>query len=154
MNRDGASLDAQAEPDVRAGRFVGPSKWRNEMHASSIGCEHPEGAIRVVPETDEIVLLCLEGEFDVANVSTLRDQVDFALVSGNNVILDLSEATFIDSSVIHVLFSAARAVEGKGQTVILQLGTAPIVERALEIVDIDRALPRAHDRKEALRLIH
>jgi len=44
-------------------------------------------------------------------------------------------------------------VKGKDQTVILQLGTAPIVERALEIVAIERALPRAHDREEALRMI-
>jgi anti-anti-sigma factor len=123
------------------------------MSASSIGSEHQAGAIRVIPEGDEIVAVCLEGEFDVTNVSTLRDQVDGALANGNNVILDLSHTTFIDSSVIHVLFDAARAVEGKDQTLILQLGTAPIVERALEIVGIERALPRAHDREEAVRMI-
>ena len=119
---------------------------------ASFSSEHQAGAIRVIPEGDEIVAVCLEGEFDVANVATLRDQVDGALVSGSNLILDLSQATFIDSSVIHVLFNAARAVEGKDQTVILQLGTAPIVERALEIVDIERALPRAHNREEAVRM--
>ena len=123
------------------------------MFASTVDSEHREGVVRVVPERDEIIAVCVEGEFDVANVSALRDQVDGALASGNDLILDLSQATFIDSSVIHVLFDAASAVEGRDQTVILQLGTAPIVERALEIVDIDRALPRAHDRAEAIRMI-
>lgn len=123
------------------------------MVASSFGSEHQTGAIRVVPESDEIVALCFEGEFDVANVSALREQVAGVLASGNDVILDLSQATFIDSSVIHVLFGAARAVEGRDQTVILQLGTTPIVERALEIVDIASVLPRAHDREEAVRMI-
>ena len=123
------------------------------MLASTDGSEGREGVVRVMPERDEIVAVCVEGEFDVANASALRDQVDDSLASGNDLILDLSQATFIDSSVIHVLFEAARAVKSKDQTVILQLGTAPIVERALEIVDIDRVLPRAHDRKEALRMI-
>jgi anti-anti-sigma factor len=123
------------------------------MLASTDGSAHREGVVRVKPERDEIVAVSLEGEFDVANASALRDQVDGSLASGNDLILDLSQATFIDSSVIHVLFEAARAVKGKDQTVILQLGTAPIVERALEIVDIDRVLPRAHDREEALRMI-
>ena len=123
------------------------------MFASSFGSEHSAGAIRIVPERDQIVVVCLEGEFDVANVSTLREGVDGALASGNDLILDLSQMTFIDSSVIHVLFEAARAVEGRDQSLVLQLGTAPIVERALQIVDIERVLPRAHDREEAVRMI-
>jgi anti-anti-sigma factor len=123
------------------------------MLASSFGSEHDEGAIRVVPETDEIVAVCLEGEFDIANVSTFRDQVDGRLANGTDLILDLSEATFIDSSVIHVLIDAGQAVDGRDQSVVLQLGTAPIVERALEIASIERVLPRAHGREEAVRMI-
>jgi anti-anti-sigma factor len=126
---------------------------RNEMLASSFGSDHGAGAIHVVPEMDEILAVCLEGEFDVANVSALRDQVGSALASGNDLIIDLSQATFIDSSVIHVLFEAGRTVEDTSQQVILQLGTAPIVERALEIVDVERALPRARDREEAARML-
>lgn len=123
------------------------------MLASSFGSEQGAGAIHVVPERDGIVAVCLEGEFDVGNVSALRDRVDGALASENDLILDLSQATFIDSSVIHVLFDAVRAVDGRDQTMVLQLGTAPIVQRALEIVDIERVLPRAHDREEAVRMI-
>ena len=123
------------------------------MHASSFGPDHVAGAIRVVPERDEIVAVCLEGEFDVANVSALRDRVDTALASGNDLILDLSQATFIDSSVIRVLFDAASATKGSDQTIVLQLGTMPIVERALDIVSIERVLPRARDREEAVLII-
>lgn len=123
------------------------------MSASSFGSEHREGVIRVVSETSEIVAVCVEGEFDVANVTALREQVDGPLASGNDLILDLSQATFIDSSVIRVLFDAAGAAEGRDQVVVLQLGTTPIVERALEIVAIERVLPRAHNREEAVRMI-
>lgn len=123
------------------------------MSASSFGSEHREGVIRVVPETGEIVAVCLEGEFDVANVSAFREQVDGTVASGNDLILDLSQATFIDSSVIRVLFDAAGAVDRRDQAIVLQLGTTPIVERALEIVEIERVLPRAHNREEAVRTI-
>ena len=96
------------------------------MSASSFGSEHRAGVIRVVPETG---------------------------ASGNDLILDLSQATFIDSSVIRVLFDAAGAVDRRDQAMVLQLGTTPIVERALEIVGIERVLPRAHNREEAVRMI-
>src|SRR4026208_2608030 len=101
-----ASLDAQARPDFWAGRSIGQLRRRNDMHASSLGSEHLNGVIRVVPETDEIVAVCLEGEFDLTNAPSFRDEADRALETGDGLIFDLSEATFIDSSVIHVIVRA------------------------------------------------
>ena len=124
------------------------------MPASSlIGSEHRDGAIRVDSATDGIIAVCLEGDFDLANAPVLSDHIDSALESGNDLILDLSQATFIDSSVINILFRSAKAVAGRDQTVVLQLGTAPIVERVLELVRIEDVLPRAHNRAEALEMI-
>ena len=100
------------------------------MHASSLGSEHRNGVIRVAPETAEIVAVCLEGEFDLTNAPSFRNETDHALESGNDLILDLSEATFIDSSVIHVLVHASQAASARQQTAVLQVGTAAIVERA------------------------
>jgi anti-anti-sigma factor len=129
------------------------SEGRNKMSASTFGSEPRNGAIRVVPETDAIVTLCLEGDFDLANASTLGDQIDRALVSGNDLILDLSDATFIDSSVINVLVRASKAAVDRKRTMVLQLGTAAIVERVLEVSRIEQVLPRAYDRRAALRII-
>lgn len=123
------------------------------MVASSFDYEHRAGVLRVASEADGIVALCVQGDFDLANVSALRDEVDETLARGDDLILDLSEASFIDSSVIHVLFHAARAVRGREQSLVLQLGTAPIVERALQIAEIERVVPRAHDRDEAVEMI-
>ena len=36
---------------------------------------------------------------------------------------------------------------------VLQLGTAAIVERVLELTAIERVLPRAHTRTEAVQMI-
>ena len=123
------------------------------MSASSFGSEHPNGVIRVVPETDEIVAVCLEGDFDLSNAPALGKEVGRALDNGNHLILDLSQATFIDSSVVHVLVNASKPVTGSERAVVLQLGTAAIVERVLEIAEIERVLPRAHERQEAVRMI-
>jgi anti-anti-sigma factor len=142
----------QAEPDIRAGQSFGPAK-EEQMPASHPVSEHPPGAIRVVPETAKIVALCLEGDFDLTNAPALDAQIDLALDRGNDLILDLSKASFIDSSVIHLVARAAQTAETREHTVVLQLGTAAIVERVLEVARIEEVLPRAHDRQEALRMI-
>jgi anti-anti-sigma factor len=123
------------------------------MYPSSLGSEHRDGVIRVVPEADHIVAVCLEGDFDLTNASVLGDRIDRALESGNSLIVDLSEATFIDSSVIHTLVRASKAAAVKEQAMVIQLGTAANVERVLEIARIEQILPRAHDRHEAVRII-
>ena len=122
------------------------------MSATSFGSEQ-RGVVRVVPETDEIVAVCLEGDFDLSNAPAIGKEVGLALEDGNDLILDLSQATFIDSSVVHVLVNASRAAIGSKRAVVLQLGTAPIVERVLEIAEIERVLPRVHERREAVRII-
>jgi anti-anti-sigma factor len=123
------------------------------VSASTIGSDEGASAVRVVPERDGVVAVCLDGEFDMANASRLRDEIDGTLAGGHDLILDLSQATFIDSSIIHVLFASARAAGERNRRLVLQLGTAPIVERALELSAIERVVARAHDREEAVWLL-
>jgi anti-anti-sigma factor len=126
---------------------------RNDMPAAPVGSEPGDGVVRVVPETDDIVAVGLEGEFDLGSTPMLREEFDRALQSRKHLIVDLSQTTFIDSSVIHVLFGVAKGVGGSGRTAVLQLGTAPLVERALTIAEIERVMPRVHRREEAIELI-
>ena len=123
------------------------------MSASQFRSEHPPGAIRFVREMDKVVAVCLDGDFDRTNVSALDAQIDVALQEGNDLILDMSDATFVDSSVIHAVVRAAQSARRREQAIVLQLGTAATVERVLEVVQIEQVLPRAHDRQEALRMI-
>ena len=111
------------------------------------------GELHVFAETDEIAGLCLEGEFDLANAAQIIEEGERLLADDKQVILDLSDATFIDSSVIHALFRVGAEARNKGRVVVLQLGTAAIVERVIEISNIDRVLPRASTRPEALDMI-
>lgn len=123
------------------------------MGAAAYGSEQITGAMHTAPERDGILAVCLEGEFDVANAGALRQQIDAALGTDRDLILDLSQTTFVDSSAIQVIFDAARLVDGGTQVIVLQLDTGPLVERALAIVSIEQVLPRARDREETVRLI-
>jgi anti-anti-sigma factor len=111
------------------------------------------GELQVFAETNEIAVLCLEGEFDLANAPQIIEQGERLLADDKQLILDLSDATFIDASVIDALSRLGAEASKNGRTVVLQLGTAPIVERVIQICNIDRVLPRAHTRPEAIDTI-
>jgi anti-anti-sigma factor len=66
----------------------------------------PELGQIVVERLPEVVVVALLGEHDISTVPALRTELDAALAANANVV-DLSEATFIDSSVVGVLFDAA-----------------------------------------------
>ena len=116
--------------------FPAIEKEEHMLASYSSGPKDRPGALRVVSETAEIDAISLEGDFDMANAPAFDQQVDRALEGGKELILDLSEATFIDSTIINVLFRATQAAGEKERAIVLQLGTAAIVERALELVEI------------------
>ena len=115
--------------------------------------QYEPGELRVLPATDEIAVLCLQGEFDLANEHQVVEEGQRLLANGKDVILDLSEATFIDSSVIQALFRRAAEARTNGRVAVQQLGTAAVVERVIEISNIERVLPRASTRPEAITTI-
>lgn len=115
--------------------------------------QNEAGELHVFAETDEIAALCLEGEFDLGNAPRIIEEGERLLADDKQVILDLSDATFIDSSVIQALSRVGAEARKNGRVVVLQLGTAAIVERVIEISNIERVLPRASTRPEALDTI-
>ena len=87
--------------------------------------------LQVVPATPEIVVLCLEGEFDRANALRIVEEGERILGDDKHLIVDLSATTFIDSSVVAALFQVAtRAIE-KRRIAVMQLGTFATGERVL-----------------------
>lgn len=116
--------------------------------------QNESGELHVFTETDEIAALCLEGEFDLSNAPQIIAEGERLLADDKQVILDLSEATFIDCSVINALSRVGAEARKTGRVVVLQLGTAAIVERVIEVTNIERVLPRASTRSQAIATIH
>jgi anti-anti-sigma factor len=125
---------------------------RNAITTAPLSDDAP-GTLHLVPETDEIVALSLVGEFDLANAPRIVEESERVLADEKHLILDLSRATFIDSSVINALFGAHKRAKERGRLAVLQLGTAAIVELVLKVSEIERVLPRVHTRAEAIGTI-
>ena len=103
---------------------------------------HPEAGVAVVE---------LLGEHDLDGRDELTDLL-FHLVAENSlVVVDVSSAEFIDSSVLFNLVRADRLAREQGTSFRLQVGTAPIVRRVLELSNVLDALDWADCREEALR---
>lgn len=79
--------------------------------------------------------LKLAGELDLATVPSLREAL-FDFLPTDEVHLDLSELTFLDSTGLHALLALARSRRGDGSVVLVN--PSPAVMRVLEIVDIHR----------------
>ena len=88
---------------------------------------------------------------------TTREEIDrlFGLLVAENelVVIDVSEARFIDSSFVNNVLKADRLARQKEKVLRLQIGTTPIVRRVLEISGIVEKLDCVESRDEALRAV-
>jgi anti-anti-sigma factor len=92
------------------------------------------------PRPDAVVV-ALGGEHDLASAAELEQTLDRCLDVYPHLIVDVSAADYIDSSTIGVLLRARRRAEEEEHRFNVVLGTAPIVERILEITGV---LPTLH----------
>ena len=94
-------------------------------------------------------------EFTGEHDMTTREETDrlFGLLVTENelVVIDVSEARFIDSSFVNNLLKADRLARQQATLVRLQIGSAPIVRRVLEISGVVEKLECVDTREDALR---
>ena len=95
-------------------------------------------------------VVMLKGEHDLTNADQTWAILEGLLARNDLVVVDVSEAEFIDSTVISNFLRAHRSAEAEAKTFRLQLGTTPIVHRALEICGVLSVLDVATSREEAL----
>jgi len=106
--------------------------------------------IRVLrPRPGTAVVECT-GEQDIVTAPELDAVLDELAAENDLVVVDLSEAEFIDSSIIHCLVKAHRRSRDQQTEFRLQFGSAPVVERALELGGMLALLDVAKTREEAL----
>jgi anti-anti-sigma factor len=115
--------------------------------------ELPAG-VRVDSPGDGVVVVELADEHDVTTKQVVRVLLAGLIDENDLVVVDVTGARFIDSSVIHNVFVANETAKEKGKAFRLQLGTAPIVRRALEISGILDVVSTAGSREEAIRVGH
>jgi anti-anti-sigma factor len=88
--------------------------------------------IQVRSPQPHAALIVLGGEHDLYSADQLRQTIEMSLPGCDHLIVDLSAAELIDSTIIGVLVQAMKKAGGLGRKFGVVLGTAPAVERALE----------------------
>jgi anti-anti-sigma factor len=106
--------------------------------------------VNVLHPISGAVVVELVGEHDVATRTELKELLEVLVIDNELVVIDVSEAAFIDSSVICILVDALHRSRECGTRLRLQMGTAPIVKRCLEISGILDVMEVVHGRREAL----
>ena len=95
--------------------------------------------------------LRLTGELDLSTVETLREATRTAVASRSytSLVFDLTALGFIDSSGLHALTEAHRAMLGIGGTTTLVCGPGNLL-KIFEITGLDRVFSIVSNRSEAI----
>lgn len=99
-----------------------------------------EPTIDVRRPKPHIALVVLGGEHDLDSAPLVEQATEEALLTCSHLIIDISPVQFIDSSIINLLVQLKKDADAKDCRFNLVMGTAPGVERALEICGVLPAL--------------
>ena len=81
-------------------------------------------------------LIVLGGEHDLYSADRLQQTLEDSLAGSDHLIIDLSAAEFIDSTIIGVLVQTMKRAGERDRKFTVVLGTAPAVERILEVTGV------------------
>jgi anti-sigma B factor antagonist len=101
----------------------------------------------------DVLFVVVRGEHDIYTAPSLRERLDQALdPKPTGVVVDLSAATFLDSSILGALLEARRQALEKGVGYVVCLGESPEpgVQRILEITGLVPVFPVVRSQDEAL----
>lgn len=112
---------------------------------------YPSGTVLVEHPAEGTAVAVFAGEHDLATADETRTLLTSLIDENGLVVVDLSDAEFVDSSTVFTLLLCHQAAVARGRTFRLQLGTAPIVERVLELSGVLKVLDCVPTREEALR---
>ena len=102
--------------------------------------------------SEDIWVVALVGEHDLSMAQRLRTRLAEVYVADARIILDLTETTFIDSTVLGVIFDAAKqALGSSGDTLAIVVAPGSSVDRTLELAGFWAVFPSTYQtRDEAL----
>ena len=99
--------------------------------------------IEVSSPQPHAALVVLAGEHDLHSADEVQKTFDQSLAVCDHLIVDLSSADFIDSTIIGVLLQTKKNALQRDRKFNVVLGTAPIVERITAARDVVQTVERA-----------
>jgi anti-sigma B factor antagonist len=100
----------------------------------------------------DVVIVVVEGEHDIYTAPTLRERLEEALGRGGGIVVDLTGATFVDSSVLGALLDSRRRALEASQGFVVCIGDTvePGVQRILDSTGLVPVLPVLQGREQAI----
>lgn len=125
--------------------------WEQQSSVDAHGIRPPSVyAIETRTTPEGVIVLALEGEFDLAAAPTLRERLADARGAGaRGVVLDMTEVTFVDSSVLRELLRADAEMDSEGGPLVIAAPRPPVA-RLLELTHTAGLLTVAPTVAEAL----
>ena len=110
------------------------------------------GGFNVDTRVPGVALVALAGEHELYGALKLQEEIDSLITDGLSIVIDLTEAVFLDSSIVGVLLNAQQFAAGNGvdYTIVLSASTGEPVRRMFEITGLRQVLPIV-ERDSALR---
>jgi anti-anti-sigma factor len=99
----------------------------------------------------DALVLALRGEVDMATAGMVKQAATKAITDDGyrRLVLDLSQVSFMDSSGLHAIVDAQRAMQAAGGQVKVVNGS-PSLARIFELTGLNRLLTVVPDREAAL----
>jgi anti-sigma B factor antagonist len=108
------------------------------------------GEIALERNDSGLTVLTISGEHDLSTAPDLRRQLDGLIADRTPVVIDLSPASFVDSSILGVILDGKRRANdaGLGYAVLHSNGTSS-VSRVLDVTGLRTELPVHRERQHA-----
>jgi anti-anti-sigma factor len=81
-------------------------------------------------------VVVLGGEHDLSSADEVQQTLDQSLAACDHLIVDLSTAEFIDSTIVALLLQTKKNATELDRKFNVVLGSAPVVERILEVTGV------------------
>ncbi len=108
----------------------------------------------VVLDTSEpgVAIVSLEGEHELYSATKLQRRLQALIGEGVGIVVDLSRATFLDSSIVSVLLQTRDDVRAAGTpfSIVIDDTTGESVRRMFDITGLTSILPIVGSREAAL----
>ncbi len=104
-----------------------------------------------VERDGEALVARLSGEVDMTNASFVREEITGAVPNDvSALVIDLSEASYLDSAAIEVLFELSRRLERRRQRLRLVVPPSSPLRRLLTVCDVGAVAPMHESLAQAL----
>ena len=97
--------------------------------------------VRVISTGERTARVLVAGELDLATSAKLDRSLAQALADANEVVLDLSEVSFIDSTGLSTILGGVSASQLNGGKLTISSALSPQARKLFELVGMEGTLP-------------